>query len=101
MITEKDLYGLRHYLYGEAFYGSSEGMRFRVARVPLENVVFKKQEEQDAQNPKLKAEVWFTPFAYEKTPEEEITGKEFAFTDEGYREMVSWLNTVEASEGFR
>ena len=37
-IDRKDLFSITHYEYGEAYYGSCDGMRFRVARHPLKNV---------------------------------------------------------------
>ena len=92
MISEQDLYGIKHYLYGEAYYGSDRGMRFRLAREPLKNVISKSEEERLADEPKLKAEVWFGGFAYDKTPKDEITAREFEFSEEGYREAVLWLN---------
>ena len=33
-------FNLMHYEYGEAFFGSYKGMRYRLAREPLENVKF-------------------------------------------------------------
>ena len=86
MINEKDLYGIKHYRYGEAYYGSSGTMRFRVASDPL------KIEDED--EPKLVAEVWYTPLCYEKTPKEDMTLKEFSFDEEGFKEAVTWLNEM-------
>ena len=93
MIRPEDLYGIGHYDYGEEYFGSDKGMRFRVARQPLENVIGKKPEEWLSTDPRLSASVWFTPFSYEKTPKEEITVKEFSYDSEGYTEMIDWLNT--------
>lgn len=89
-IKAEELYGFGHYMYGEAYYGSSGKMRFRVAREPLENVFFKStQEQMDAE---FKAEVWYTPFCYEKTPDTEKTLKMFPFTPDGLVDIVRWLN---------
>ena len=95
MISEKDLYGIKHYLYGEAFYGSDKGKRFRLAREPLKKVVYCSEEERLADDPKLRAEVWFGVLGYEKTPEEEIQSRDFEFSEAGYREAVEWLNEAE------
>lgn len=92
MIEEKDLYGIKHYLYGEAYYGSDRGMRFRLAREPLNNVIYLSEEDRLADDPRLRAEVWFGQLSYEKTPKEEITSKDFEFSGEGYKEAVLWLN---------
>ncbi len=92
MIEEKDLYGIKHYIYGEAYYGSDRGMRFRLAREPLKNVVFASEEEKQADDPKLRAEVWFGKLSYEKTPGEEITRKNFEFSEDGYKDAIAWFN---------
>lgn len=99
MIQEKDLYGFKHYFYGEAYYGSDEGMRFRLAREPLKNIVYLKEEEKYADGPVLKAEVWFGPLSYDKTPHEEITGKAFDFDEEGYKAAIAWFNTMKEQHG--
>ncbi len=92
MIEEKDLYGIKHYLYGEAFYGSDRGMRFRLAREPLKSVIYCSEEERQADDPKLRAAVWFGQLSYEKTPEEEVVSKDFEFSESGFKEAVAWLN---------
>ena len=89
-ITRASLWGLSHYTYGEAYFGSHAGMRFRVARDPLENVAYKDASVQaDAF---LKASVWPEPFAYAKTPAEHILEKSFPFSEEGMQEAVRWMN---------
>lgn len=91
-IVAEELYGFGHYMYGEAYYGSCGKMRFRVAREPLENVVFENHEKQmDAE---FQAVVWFTPLCFEKTPEEEKESAEFPFTPEGLVQVVKWLNEM-------
>lgn len=94
MIEPEDLYGIKHYDYGEAYYGSDNGKRFRIAREPLENVIFKSIKEREEQNPKLVAQVWYGKMGFDKTPESEITKREFEYSDEGYSEMIRWLNEV-------
>ena len=95
MIKTGDLYGIKHYLYGEAYYGSDKGMRFRLAREPLNNVIYLSEEDRLADDPRLRAEVWFGQLSYEKTPKEEITTRDFEFSGEGYDEAVAWLNSQE------
>ncbi len=99
MIKDNDLYGIKHYLYGEAYYGSDSGMRFRLAREPLKNVVYCSEEERKADDPKLRAEAWFGLLSYEKTKEEEIEKKDFEFSESGYKEAVAWLNRVREEHG--
>ena len=90
-ITRASLWGLNHYAYGEAYFGSHMGMRFRVARQPLENVSFRSREEQ-AKDASLSVSVWPEPYAFAKTPKEEITEQTFPFSEEGMEDAVQWLN---------
>lgn len=46
----------------------------------------------DAGEKKLFCTVWPEPFAFSKTPEEEKETTEFAFTEEGVKEAVAWMN---------
>ena len=39
-IEKSTFFNLMHYEYGEAYFGSHKGMRFRLARDPLANVKF-------------------------------------------------------------
>ena len=82
MIKENDIYSLIHYEYGLPYSGDYNGMRYRIARNPLERVFGKKE-----------TTVWKGPFAFDTTTEEKIT-KEFPFTEEGRLELVEWLNTM-------
>ena len=89
-ITRASLWGLSHYTYGEAYFGSHRGMRFRVAREPLENVAHQSALAQaDAH---IKASVWPEPYAYAKTPPEQIREQTFPFSEEGMEEAVRWMN---------
>ncbi|MBQ9359671.1 MAG: hypothetical protein IJT96_01375 [Lachnospiraceae bacterium] len=97
MILESDLYGIKHYLYGEAYYGSDEGMRFRLAREPLKKVIYASEEERLADDPMLRAEVWFGKLSYDNTPEDEITRKDFEFDANGYKEAIAWFNQMRDS----
>ena len=89
-IEETTFYHINYYLYGKAFKGSYQGMRFRLARNPLENVFFKPKEVQDAGT--LMATVWPEPFSYENTDDEKKLTKEFSFSEEGKLAAVDWLN---------
>ena len=39
-ISREELFPFVHYEYGEAYYGSCKGLRYRIAREPLQNVHF-------------------------------------------------------------
>ena len=43
MIKENDIYSLIHYEYGLPYSGDYNGMRYRIARNPLERVFGKKE----------------------------------------------------------
>ena len=94
MINSRELYGFEHYLYGEPYLGSCEGMRFYLAREPLENVIHWDEEKRQSDDPKFLARVWFTPLSYENTKEEDFITKEFSFDSEGFEEAVAWFNRM-------
>lgn len=91
-IDRKDLFTLTHYEYGEAYFGSYRGMRYRVARDPFKDVHFAPEEERyDAQ---LSATVWPGPYSYADTAEDKKETKLFPYSEEGMGELVAWLNEV-------
>ena len=100
MIKENDIYSLIHYEYGLPYSGDYNGMRYRIARNPLERV-FGKKEKGEAT---LETTVWKGPFAFDTTTWEDTTyldptiqeaiTKEFPFTEEGRLELVEWLNAM-------
>ena len=89
-IRRESLWGLSHYTYGEAYFGSCRGMRFRVAREPLKNVSRNTPEEQAQGN--LKASVWPEPFAYAKADPDTVTDRLFPFSEEGMEQVCAFLN---------
>lgn len=96
-IEVKDLFHLVHYEYGEPYFGSCAGMRFRVARNPMEMVALKAPDEKG--EAKLSFTVWPEPDSYAATPDDLKTTKEFPFSDEGLQQGTDWLN--EMLPGFR
>lgn len=90
MIGEEQLYHLIFYEYGTPVFGSEKGMRYRVARNPLENVFFNKVADKN-DNATLDATIWKGPYGYHATKEEKVT-KSFPFSEEGKRELTDWLN---------
>lgn len=89
-IVLKDLFSLTHYEYGEAYYGSDRGMRFRVAREPLANVHFTPVEKRGEAS--LRVTIWPEPDSYRTAPPEEKTVKDFPVTEEGLAAAVAYLN---------
>lgn len=91
-IERKSIFTFRYFDYGEAFHGSYRGMRYRIAREPLENVVFKKEDEKG--NPTIRVYHWKEPFAFDKTSEEDKSVKDFPYSEEGVCEAIDYLNGV-------
>ncbi len=104
MVGNSDLYGFTYYLYGKAYFGSFNGMRFRLSRDPLKNVFYSPKEEwgRDGENEAFfLASVWPEPWSYEKTPETDISSERFPFTEEGLKEAVLWIRERGADFGER
>ncbi len=89
-IEKSSFFNLIHYEYGEAYFGSHKGMRYRLAREPLKNVFFVKKEDREPAS--LLATVWPEPYAYGKTDKELMTSKEFEVSEEGFEAAVQWIN---------
>ena len=91
MLKPQELFGLAHYDYGEAYFGSRGGKRFRLAREPLKDVRFIPVSERDPQE-RLLATVWPEPYSYADTDPSLMTSERFMPTEEGYLEAVKWIN---------
>ncbi|MCR5674509.1 MAG: hypothetical protein K6G16_02255 [Lachnospiraceae bacterium] len=88
MIEQQEFFGLNHYRYGEAYFGSHAGMRYRLAADPLKRL--KPGEAPDGLE--LLATVWPEPYAYSITEDEAKTSQHFPFSEEGLQEAVAWFN---------
>ena len=89
-IDKHTFFNFNHYLYGEAFYGSYEGMRYRLAREPLENVFFVPADKRGPAT--LRATVWPEPYAYGHTDKALMKSEDFEFSEEGLEAAVKWFN---------
>ena len=89
-IAPAGFFNLKHYEYGEAYFGSHKGMRYRLAREPLENVVFVKPE--DRQPATLMATVWPEPYSYAATDKALMTSENFEISEEGFQAAIKWIN---------
>ena len=79
-IKKKDFFPLRHYDYGEAYFGSYKGMRYRLAREPLENVVFTPVDQRSKAS--LLASVWKEPYAYGYMKKDDLTSEMFEISEQ-------------------
>lgn len=94
-ISIKDLFSLTHYEYGEAYYGSYQGMRFRLAREPLENVHYTPAEKRGEAT--LRVIVWPEPEGYRSAPEQSKAVADFLVTEEGLQQAADYLNEYHES----
>ena len=94
-ITAKTILPFQFYTYKQPFTGSCQGMRYRIVRQEEQP---EKAEAEAAEGTEAKpvpyflASVWKEPYAYEHTPPEEIENKRFSFDEEGYQQVLAWLN---------
>lgn len=89
-IELKTFFNLMHYEYGEAFFGSYKGMRYRLAREPLENVKFTPLDKREPAT--LMATVWPEPNSYGATDKSLMTSEHFEVSQEGLEKAVEWFN---------
>lgn len=76
-ILRRELFPLSHYEYGEAFFGSYRGMRYRIAREPLENVHFTPPDKRSPAT--IRVTTWPEPFSFSKTPDDQKVIKDFDY----------------------
>ena len=89
-IELKSFFPLSHYEYGEAYFGSYKGMRYRLAREPLENVKFTPLDKRGPAT--LMATVWPEPNSYAHTDDSLKTTENFEASQEGLEKAVQWIN---------
>lgn len=89
-INIKDFFNITHYEYGEAYFGSYDGMRYRLAREPLENVHFIPVDKRG--DARLMATVWPEPFAYARTDSKLMISEYFEISEDGMQKAVDWFN---------
>lgn len=90
LIENKDSYGLTWYEHAQPYFGSHRGMRFRIARDPMDDVALAPVDKKGDAD--FVAIIWPEPYCFEATPEEKKTTNRFPFTMEGKEQMVAWLN---------
>lgn len=89
-IDPKELLHFAYYEYGEPYYGSFRGMRFKVAREPMKNIHFTPPDQRGEAS--FKVVIWPEPFSDAATPEEKKVVKEFLFTEEGLAQIAPYLD---------
>lgn len=89
-ILNKDSYGLTWYEHAQPYFGSYRGMRYRIARSPMEDVFLTPPDQKG--EAEFEVIIWPEPFCFEATEDEKKTTKTFPFTVEGKEQMIDWLN---------
>ena len=92
MVKASDLLNIRYYDYGQAFFGSYKGIRYRIAREPLINVSHTPNDKRGGEQ--LKLSLWKEPFSFEKTNQELIKENYFEYSNEGLSLIAEYLSTL-------
>ncbi len=93
MIDRNQILSFNHYKKGKAYTGSHTGMRYRIVKM-------KGESEDD--NERFLVETWPEPYCYEKTKREKIKEQFFPFTEEGYLDVLKYLNDmIEEYEAYK
>lgn len=80
MINPEDVLSLEFLKKADCYTGCREGLRYRLRKMQKEDGTV------------LQAAAWPEPFNFFKTPEEEKSYQEFAFSEDGIADAVRWLN---------
>ena len=89
-IENKDSYGITWYEHAQPYLGSHRGMRFRIARNPMEDVSLKSA---DAKGEAVfEVIIWPEPYSFENTSDDKKTTATFPFDMDGKEQMIAWLN---------
>lgn len=83
MVEKRNMMPL-NFFKKEAYTGSSEGMRYRIAQIT--------EGEGEEKISWLEAVVYPEPYCYELTPEENKIRRRFPFKEESLEEIRIWLN---------
>ena len=89
-IENKDSYGITWYEHGQPYYGSHRGMRFRIARDPMDDVSLTPADKKG--DARFQIIIWPEPYSFDATPDEDKQQAEFPFDEVGKEEMIKWLN---------
>lgn len=85
MIDKNDILSFAHYKKGRPFTGSFKGMRYRIV---------KEEAADEDDTDKFRVDTWPEPLCFEKTDDDKITTQRFSFTEEGYGDVIEYLNGV-------
>ena len=86
MIDKNQILSFNHYKKGKPYTGSHTGMRYRISKIT--------EGEEDDKVDRFLVETWPEPFCYEKTDKEKINEMKFVFSQEGYEDVLKYLNEL-------
>ena len=93
-ISGKDILSYNFYTYGQPFFGSYKGLRYRIQMVKRELPLPEGAEE--GTKPEVEKlftlDTWPEPFAFDRTDKEKIEHKEYPFNEENYNKIIGELN---------
>ena len=83
MIDHSTILSFDHYRKGKPFTGSCDGMRYRIVKEAA-------ADEDDTD--KFRVDTWPEPLCYEAIDKEKIQVQYFAFSKDGYEDVIAYLN---------
>ena len=83
MIDHNTILSFSHYKKGKPFTGSLMGMRYRIVKEAA-------KDEDDTD--KFRVDTWPEPLCFEATDPEKIQVQYFAFSPDGYSDVIAYLN---------
>ena len=83
MIDHNTILSFNHYKKGKPFTGSLKGMRYRI---------IKEAGESEDDTDKFRVDIWPEPLCFEATDEDKIHTQRFVFNEQGYEDVISYLN---------
>lgn len=89
-IENKDSYGISWYEHARPYLGSHRGMRFRIARDPMEDVSLTPPDKKG--EAMFEIVIWPEPFSYDATDDSLKVMEHFPFDEAGKEQMIAWLN---------
>ena len=91
-ITRRDILPLS-FLKKSAYTGSKRGLRYKMEKAEIEAET-KEGTEDGSSKTVLRVYTWRGIFAFDHTPENEITVKDFEFNDAGIDSALDYLNEI-------
>lgn len=87
------LMSLNHFTYKKPFSGSDKGNRFKyIIQMVVEEIPAEEEGKEPTKIKKFKVTCWAGEGNSVVTPDEEKQVRKYEFSEEGYEELLKWLN---------